>query len=47
MQTNAAQKEFAEIARRTGGAYTIVDKNGEPIDGFEYMKNPKKFAGRL
>ena len=47
MQTAAAQEQFSEIARRTNGAYTIVDKDGEPIDGFKFMKNPKDFKGRL
>ena len=47
MQTNAATEQFAEIARRTNGAYTIVDKDGKPIDGFKYIKDPKDFADRL
>lgn len=47
MQTNAGVDEFSEIARRTNGNYTIVDKNGEPIDGFEFKDDPSEFAGRL
>lgn len=47
MQTKEGAEGFSTIARRTGGTYTIVDKDGEAIDGFEFMKNPEKFAGRL
>ncbi len=47
MQTTAGMKEFAEIAKKTKGSFTIVDKSGKPIDGFDYMKNPGKFKGRL
>lgn len=47
MQTKEGAENFAEIADRTGGTYTIVDKNGEPIDGFDYMDNPEKYKGRL
>jgi len=47
MQTTQGIKEFATIAEKTKGSFTIVDKNGKPIDGFEYLKNPGKFKGRL
>ncbi|MEM9281344.1 MAG: hypothetical protein AAGA96_05925 [Verrucomicrobiota bacterium] len=47
MQTKSGMKEFAELARETKGSYTIVDKRGKAIDGFEYMKSPEKFKGRL
>ena len=47
MQTAAGADRFAEIAKGTRGNFTIVDKDGEPIDGFEYMKDPGSFAGRL
>jgi len=47
MQTVTGMKEFAAIARGTKGSFTIVDKKGKPIDGFEYQKNPGKFKGRL
>jgi hypothetical protein len=47
MQTTDGAEGFSTIARRTGGSYTIVDKDGQPIDGFEFMKDPEKFAGRL
>lgn len=47
MQTAAAQKEFAEIAQGTSGDYIIVDKNGKPINGLDYIKNPSRFKGRL
>lgn len=47
MQTVTGMKEFAAIARGTKGSFTIVDKKGKPIDGFEYQKNPEKFKGRL
>ena len=40
-------QQFAEVARETKGSYTIVDKEGEPIDGFDYLKNPDKYRGRL
>lgn len=47
MQTTSGMKEFAAIAKRTRGTYIIVDRKGEPIDGFEYMENPGKFKGRI
>lgn len=47
MQTKGGMKAFAEIARRTNGSYTIVDKDGEPIDGFRFKRNPDEFSGRL
>jgi len=47
MQTTKGLAEFAEIAKKTGGTFTIVDKRGKPIDGFEFKKNPSKFKGRL
>jgi len=47
MQTTKGMQEFAEVARETKGSYTIVDKKGEPIDGFDYLKNPDKYRGRL
>ena len=47
MQTSAAQEEFAEIAKGTGGEYFIVDKDGKPINGVDFMKNPGKYRGRL
>ena len=47
MQTAQGAELFAGIAKKSRGAYTIVDKDGEPIDGFEYMKDPASFAGRL
>ncbi len=47
MQTTQGMAQFAEIAKKTKGSFTIVDKNGKPIDGFDYMKNPGKFKGRL
>lgn len=47
MQTIQGMKEFAEIAKRTEGSFTIVDKKGKPIDGFDYQKNPGKYRGRL
>jgi hypothetical protein len=47
MQTTAGMAQFAEIAKKTKGSFTIVDKKGKPIDGFDYMKNPGKFKGRL
>ncbi|MEM7600573.1 MAG: hypothetical protein AAF357_04065 [Verrucomicrobiota bacterium] len=47
MQTTSGSKEFAAIARRTKGTYIIVDKRGKPIDGFEYLKNPGKFKGKI
>ncbi len=47
MQTTQGMQQFAEVARETKGSYTIVDKAGEPIDGFDYLKNPDKYRGRL
>ena len=47
MQTNKGAAQFAAVARGTKGKFTIVDKKGKPIDGFEYLKNPGKFKGRL
>ena len=47
MQTTQGSKEFAEIARKTGATFIIVDKKGKPIDGFEYLANPEKFKGRI
>ncbi len=47
MQTTQGSKEFAAIAKRTKGTYIIVDKKGKPIDGFEYLKDPAKFKGRI
>ncbi|MDF1853015.1 MAG: VWA domain-containing protein [Verrucomicrobiales bacterium] len=47
MQTTQGIQQFAEIAKQTKGSFTIVDKDGKPIDGFDYMKNPGKFKGRL
>lgn len=47
MQTQAGAKQFADVAKGTGGKYTIVDKRGKPIDGFEFLKDPGKFKGRL
>ena len=47
MQTTRGIQQFAEIAKRTDASFTIVDKKGEPIDGFDYIKNPGKYKGRL
>ncbi len=47
MQTATGMAQFAEIAKKTKGSFTIVDRKGKPIDGFEYIKNPGKFKGRL
>jgi len=47
MQTTAGLKEFATIAAKTKGSFTIVDKRGKPIDGFDFQKNPGKYKGRL
>lgn len=47
MQTTQGIQQFAEIAKKTKGSFTIVDRNGKPIDGFDYLKNPGKFNGRL
>lgn len=47
MQTGFGAAEFAEIARRSGGQFLIVDKRGKPIDGFDYLHDPEKYARRL
>ena len=47
MQTTQGMDQFAEIAKKTKGSFTIVDKKGKPIDGFDFKKNPGKYKGRL
>ncbi len=47
MQTSKGQPGFSGIAEKSRGSYTIVDKDGEPIDGFDYMKDPASFADRV
>lgn len=47
MQTTAGINQFAEIAKKTRGNFTIVDKQGKPIDGFDFLRNPSRFKGRL
>ncbi|MFT5466441.1 MAG: hypothetical protein ACI8UO_001541 [Verrucomicrobiales bacterium] len=47
MQTSSGAAQFAAVAKGSGGKFTIVDKAGKPIDGFEYLKNPGKFKSRL
>lgn len=47
MQTSNGAKQFAEVAKETRGGFTIVDKKGDPINGFEYLTDPGKFKGRL
>lgn len=47
MQTDNGKESFAEIAKGSRGTFTIVDKDGESIDGFDYIKDPEKYKGRL
>lgn len=47
MQTAEGKESFAELAKGSRGTFTIVDKDGEAIDGFDYIKNPEKYKGRL
>ncbi len=47
MQTKAGAEAFDEIARRTGGKFTIVDKDGKPIDGSKFLKDPDEYKDRL
>lgn len=47
MQTADGKESFAELAKGSRGTFTIVDKDGEAIDGFDYIKNPEKYKGRL
>lgn len=47
MQTKAGTREFAAIAKATGGVFTLVGKNGKTIKGEEYLKNPDRFARYL
>lgn len=47
MQTKEGAKNFAAIAEETGGTFTIVDKEGKPIDGFDFLKDPDKYKERL
>lgn len=47
MQTGFGAAEFSEIAKRSGGQFLIVDKRGKPIDGFDYLLDPEKYARRL
>lgn len=47
MQTTRGSKQFNEVAKKTKGSYTLVDKNGKPIPGDDYLKDPDKFRNRL
>ena len=47
MQTLTGAAKFSEIAKKSRGSFTIVDKDGEPLDGDEVIKDPASFAGRL
>ena len=47
MQTKSGAQQFADVAKGTRGKYTIVDKDGKPIDGFDFLKNPDKYKNRL
>ena len=47
MQTDNGKESFAAIAKGSKGTFTIVDKDGESIDGFDYIENPEKYKGRL
>ncbi|MEM0969590.1 MAG: hypothetical protein AAF191_00935 [Verrucomicrobiota bacterium] len=47
MQTSSGAQQFAAVAKGTGGTFIIVDKKGKPIDGFDYLKDPGDFRGRL
>ncbi len=47
MQTAEGKESFAELAKGSKGTFTIVDKDGESIDGFDYIENPEKYKGRL
>ena len=47
MQTADGKESFAELAKGSKGTFTIVDKDGESIDGFDYIKDPAKYKGRL
>lgn len=47
MQTTQGAKEFAAVAEGTKGKFTIVLKNGDTIDGAEYLKAPDKFKNKI
>ncbi len=47
MQTADGKESFAELAKGSRGTFTIVDKDGKAIDGFDYIKDPEKYKGRL
>jgi hypothetical protein len=47
MQTDTGKESFAAIAKGSRGTFTIVDKDGKSIDGFDYIENPEKYKRRL
>ncbi len=47
MQTKQGAAQFNEIAEKSGGKFMIVTKDGDTIDGKDYLKDPQKYAGKL
>ena len=47
MQTTQGAKEFAAVADGTKGKFMIVLKNGDTIDGADYLKDPAKYKNKI
>ena len=47
MQTSRGRNEFFAMSEASKGVFTVVDKDGKPIDGIDYIKEPEKFEDRL
>lgn len=47
MDTTEGAEEFREIAKATGGSFTIVLPSGDTIKGDDYFKAPAKYARQI
>ena len=47
MQTGTGAAQFNAVAKGAKGTFTIVDKDGKPIKGEDFLKDPGKFKNRL
>lgn len=47
MQTTAGAAEFSAVAKGTKGTFTIVAKDGSPVDGDDYLKDPAKYKAKI
>ena len=47
MQTTTGAAEFAALAKGTKGTFTIVAKDGSPISGDDYFKDPAKYKANI